>query len=198
MNLANCSRQLLFKQETRIAVMLSTNDRILRFPSALAAHTSDSLDRSESSPDFILTDNTTRSNISFGFIKCGMQCLAFLIVQAISAAGEHFVERHKFNDFAIRQIRWFVELEPTLFDVCFDSQHTAQDIASRGSMPVVGAATQGRPGLGGSREGPKPGLAAARGGGSSLLDDARMSAATRPRRHNPPDYDAEEWSKDHV
>jgi hypothetical protein len=64
-------------------------------------------------------------------------------------------------------------------------------------MPVVGAATQTRPGLGGSREGPKPGLGRVRWGweGRAHRDATRMSPAARPRRHNPPDYDAEDGQR---
>ena len=45
------------------------------------------------------------------------------------------------------QIRWLIDDDPPASDMRFDSQHAAKDIATRASMPVVGAATQTRPGV---------------------------------------------------
>jgi len=96
--------------------------------------------------------HSTRLSVFECLIKRGMQLRSLLRIKAIIFNGKQI-------DFCtLGQIRWLVELESAVLHAGSKGLHAAKDIASRVTMPVVGAATQTRPGLGGSREGPKPGL----------------------------------------
>ena len=105
-----------------------------------------------------------------------MQRCTFFGVEIVAVFGQH---QSHFRTFG--QIRRIIDNDATTSDMRLQGLHAAKDIASRSAMPVVGAATQTRPGLGGSREWPKPGVGRVPWGWVGRRGNARGPGAALPR-----------------
>ena len=76
--------------------------------------------RAEFGQGLVRVDQLPRLHLLDALAERFMKLLAFLIVAVVAAVSQHFVERHEFHDFTLRQVGGLVQHEPAVVNVSLE------------------------------------------------------------------------------